>query len=172
MPQQSVPKIELSERVRKIVEEIAKKRSTEYRLVMRAHLILAMADGADNSELARRHNLDRGVVRCWRTRWIDLIPKVQAAEAAGIQDGHLRDLILTGLSDLPRSGTPPTFTAEQIVQIVALGCQAPSESDRPISHWTPAELADEAIKRKIVERISPSSVGRFLKSGRLKTASS
>lgn len=172
MPQQPRPKLELSERVRKIVEEIANKRRTEYRLVIRALLMLAMAEGGGNSELARQHNLDRGVVRCWRTRWIGLIPKLQAAAAAEVQDGHLRDLILTGLSDLPRSGTPPTFTAEQIVQLVALGCQSPSDSDRPISHWTPAELASEAVKRKIVERISPSSVGRFLKSGRLKTASS
>lgn len=171
MPQQPIPKIELSERVRKIVEEIANKRSTEYRLVIRALLMLAMADGAGNSELARRHNLDRGVVRGWRTRWIDLIPRLKAAESCGIDQEHLRDLILTGLSDLPRSGTPPTFTAEQIVQVVALGCQEPSESGRPISHWTPAELADEAVKRKIVASISRSSVGRFLKSGRLKTAS-
>src|SRR5207248_969791 len=141
-------------------------------LVIRALLMLAMADEAGNSELARQHNLDRGVVRSWRKRWLDLIPKLTAAESFGISDEHLRDLLLTGLSALPRSGTPPTFTAEQIVQIVALGCEDSAKSGRPISHWTPEELADEVVKRKIVESISPSSVGRFLKSGRLKTASS
>ena len=66
MPRQPKPQIELSERVRKIVEEIANKRSTEYRLVIRALLMLAMADGAGNSALARQRNLDRGVVRDWR----------------------------------------------------------------------------------------------------------
>lgn len=171
MPHQTAPKIELSEQVRQIVEEIARQRSTEYRLVVRALLILAMADGVGNNELARQHNLDRGVVRNWRNRWLDLSLRLAEVEASGISDGHVRALILTGLSDLPRSGTPPTFTAQQIVQIVAVGCEDPANSGRPISHWTPQELADEVVKRHIVARISPASVGRFLKSGRLKTAS-
>jgi putative transposase len=171
MPHKTAPKIELSARVRKIIEEIARQRSTEYRLVVRASLILAMADGAGNHELTRTQNLDRGTARYWRGRWIELTPKLTSAEASEISDEDLRDLVLTGLSDLPRSGTPPTFTAEQIVRIVAVSCEEPARSERPISHWTPAELADEVIKRKIVESISPSSVERFLKSGRSKTAS-
>lgn len=171
MPHKSAPKIELSARARKIIEEIARQRSTEYRLVVRASLILAMADGAGNHELTRTQNLDRGTVRYWRARWIELTPKLTSAEASEIKDEDLRDLILTGLSDLPRSGTPPTFTAEQIVQIIAVSCEEPTNSERPISHWTPPELASEVIKRKIVESISPSSVERFLKSGRSKTES-
>ena len=171
MPHQTAPKIELSARVRKIIEEIARQRSTEYRLVIRASMVLAMADGAGNHELTRTQNLDRGTVRYWRARWIELTPKLTSAEASEIKDEDLRDLILTGLSDLPRSGTPPTFTAEQIVQIIAVSCEVPTNSERPISHWTPPELASEVIKRKIVESISPSSVERFLKSGRSKTES-
>jgi putative transposase len=171
MPHQTAPKIELSARVRKIIEEIARQRSTEYRLVVRASLILALADGAGNHALTRTQKLDRGTVRYWRRRWIELIPRLTSAEVSEISDEDLRDLVLTGLSDLPRSGTPPTFTAEQIVQIVAVSCEEPGNSGRPISHWTPAELADEVVKRKIVERISTSSVERFLKSGRSQTAS-
>jgi len=98
------------------------------------------------------------VVRKWRNRWLYLTTKLGNAEASEISDEHLRDLILTGLSDLPRSGTPPRFSAEQIVQIVAVSCEEPSKSERPISHWTPAELADEVVKRKIVESISVASV--------------
>ena len=171
MPHQIAPQIELSARVRKILEEIARQRSTEYRLVVRATLILAMADGAGNHELTRTQNLDRGTVRYWRGRWIEMVPKLAVIEASEISDQDLRDLVLTGLSDLPRSGTPPQFTAEQIVQIIAVSCEEPSNSKRPISHWTPVELADEVVKRKIVESISPSSIGRFLKSGRSKTES-
>ncbi len=171
MPHQTAPKIELSARIRKIIEEIARQRSTEYRLVVRASLILAMADGAGNHELTRRQNLDRGTVRYWRGRWIELTPKLTSAEASEVSDEDLRDLVLTGLMDLPRSGAPPTFTAEQIVQIIAVSCEEPSNSQRPISHWSPAELADEVVKRKIVESISVSSVERFLKSGRSKTES-
>lgn len=171
MPNQTSPKIDLSQRSREIVEEIARRRSTEYRLVIRALLLLAMADGVGNNELAREHQMDRGVVRKWRNRWVELVLKLNNAEASKSSDEDLRDLLLTGLSDLPRSGTPPKFTAEQIVQIIAVSCEHPAESQRPVSHWTPSELADEVVKRQIVESISPASAGRFLKSGRSKTKS-
>lgn len=172
MPNQTAPKIELSERVRKLVEEISRQRRCEHRQVIRARLLLAMADAVGNNELARQLKMDRGVVRAWRNRWLELVPKLSTAEAsAATTDPELRELLLSGLSDLPRSGTPPTFTAEHICQIIAIACQEPSDSGRPISHWTPPELADEVVKRQIVESISASSIGRFLKSGRLKTAS-
>lgn len=134
LPHQTAPKIELSARVRKIVEEIARQRSTEYRLVVRASLILAMAAGAGLYELTRTQKLDRGTVRAWRGRWSELAPKLAGAEASEVSAEDLRDLVLTGLMDLPRSGTPPTFTAEQLVQIVAVACEEPSHSQRPISH--------------------------------------
>ncbi len=171
MPLPTAPKIEFSARVRQIVEEIARQRNTEYRLVIRARLVLAMADGAGNRELARTQQLDRGVIRDWRARWIELTPKLSRAETSKASDQDLRDLVLNGLSDLPRSGAPPTFTAEQIVQIVAVACEEPSKSGLPISHWSPKELAAEVVKRQIVKSISPSSVGRFLKSGGLKATS-
>src|SRR5215210_256672 len=109
MPNQTSPKIDLSERSRKIVKEIARQRSTEYRLVVRALMMLEMANGIGNNELARKNQMDRAVVRKWRTRWLDLTFKIKPAEASKISEEHLRDMILTGLSDLPRSGTPPTF---------------------------------------------------------------
>jgi putative transposase len=171
MPHETAPKIELSARVRKILEAIARQRSTEYRLVIRASLILAMAAGTGNHELVRTQKLDRGTVRYWRGRWIELTPKLTRAEASASSDEDLRALLLTGLRDLPRSGLPPKCTAEQIVRIVAVACEEPSQSGRPITHWTPPELAAEVLHRQIVASISPSSVGRFLKSGRLKATS-
>jgi hypothetical protein len=50
-----------------------------------------------------------------------------------------------------------------VVQIVALACENPKASGYPVSHWSPRELATEAVKRGIVEKISPRSIGRFLK---------
>lgn len=73
------------------------------------------------------------------------------------------------LSDKARAGAPATFSAEQIVQIIAISCEKPEDAGRPISHWSARELADEALKRQIVEQISRRSVGRFLKSGGVKT---
>ncbi len=51
------------------------------------------------------------------------------------------------------------------MQVVAVACEQPQSSNRPISHWTPRELALEVVKRGIVPEISPRSVARFLKRG-------
>lgn len=75
------------------------------------------------------------------------------------------------LSDAPRKGTEPTFSAVQVCQIVAVALESPKKSGRPTSHWTHKELAAEAMKRKIVESISSRQVGRFLKRGRHQAAS-
>ena len=85
--------------------------------------------------------------------------------ADGSSDKALTTAIVAALTDHPRSGTPATFTAEQIVQIIAVACEDPADYGRPVSHWTPREVAEEVRKRGIVETISTRRVGRFLKSG-------
>ena len=55
------------------------------------------------------------------------------------------------------------MTPEQIVQIVALACEEPKLSGRPINRWTLDELRDEVLKREIVPTISRSQIGRYLK---------
>src|SRR5208337_2154884 len=67
----------------------------------------------------------------------------------------------------PRSGPPGKFTPEQIVQILAVACEPPEKSGRPITHWTAHELADEVVKRGIVTSISTSQVSRFLREAAL-----
>jgi putative transposase len=104
--------------------------------------------------------------------WVrDVRPKLAQMEIDGGSDKALTAVIRAALTDHPRSGTPATFTAKQIVQIVAVACEDPAASGRPISHWTPREVAEEVRKRGIVETISTRSVGRFLKSGRFTAAS-
>ena len=46
-----------------MVEEIVMQRSTDYRLVVRALLMLATADGVGNNRLARQRLIDRGATR-------------------------------------------------------------------------------------------------------------
>jgi len=75
------------------------------------------------------------------------------------------------LTDQPRRGHPGKFSLEEIVQIIAVVCEIPATSSRPVSYWTPRELADEVVKRKIVPEISPRSMGRFLKSSNVATTS-
>jgi putative transposase len=49
-----------------------------------------------------------------------------------------------------------------------MACESPEKYDRPISHWTSRELAEEMVKQKIVESISPRHVARLLSEATLK----
>ena len=60
-------------------------------------------------------------------------------------------------------GVRESGRVEQICAVIAMTCEKPSESERPISHWSQREIADEAIRRGLVSNISQRSVGRFLK---------
>jgi putative transposase len=150
------------------LERLVRRQTSPQRLVWRASVVLAAAGppAVKNEHLAQRLHLTRRTVARWRQRWAAAQPALAGVEAAGSDDRELTELVLQLLADEPRPGAPGVFTPEQIVQIVALACEEVAASERPVSHWTPRELADEAVKRGIVERISPRSVGRFLKSGR------
>jgi homeodomain-containing protein/Homeodomain-like domain-containing protein len=165
------PRVQLTARQRACLEQIARRQTSPQRLVRRAKILLALATGANQCHVTRQMRLNRGTVHIWRQRWLALAPKLEQIAVDGGPDKVLTTMIVEALTDHPRSGTPATFTAEQIVQIVAVACEDPAESGRPVSHWTPREVAEEVRKRGIVETSSPRSVGRFLKSGRFTAAS-
>src|SRR5215212_7896361 len=170
MPTPLPPQLTLSTRQRSILQSMASSRTIPYRLVLRAKIILAMDEGNNNLQIARHFHINRETVRDWRATWLSNFEKLQHSEVESDDDKPLARLIQDILADKPRSGAPATFTPEQICQIIALACEHPTDSLRPISQWTPRELADEVIKRNIVDSISVRSVGRFLKSGGLETA--
>lgn len=159
------PAVVLSTRLRGVLERLARRQTSSQRLVRRLQIVLAAAAGRNNDQIARDLDLHRATAQTWRMRWLVLAPRLEAAIAAGDDDRLVARLVTDALDDAPRSGAPPTFSAEQVVQIVALACEPPPDSDRPVSHWTPRELAEEAVTRHIVPAISPRSVGRFLKRG-------
>jgi putative transposase len=163
MPRTKALPIKLSIRTEQLLQQIVRGTTNPYRLVRRSKLILGAASGESNSSISRRLELDREQVALWRGRWKEQSEKLVTAEEELVTDKKLMALIEEILSDQPRPGTTKSFTVEQVVQIVAIACESPDSSQRPVSHWTPKELALEAIKRGIVENISPRSVGRFLK---------
>jgi putative transposase len=163
--------IEVGEKVGKVLGQVVRETSSPYWLVTRAKVILRAAGGGSNSQIGREMGLTRNTVIKWRGRWGDNQDRVDALEDAAVSEKDVREAVETILADAPRSGTPPTFTAEQVVQIVAIACEDPAQSGRPVTHWTPEEVADEAIRRGVVESISPRQVGRFLKRGGAETAS-
>ncbi|SDX54581.1 helix-turn-helix domain-containing protein [Thiocapsa roseopersicina] len=113
------------------LKAIVRQHSAPQSLVMRARIILLGADGAGVRETAERLSLGRATVQRWRAR--------RTAPAG--QPFRER------LADAPRPGTPATFTPEQICAIIALACENPSVAGLPITHWTHAALAEEAIAR-------------------------
>jgi len=67
------------------------------------------------------------------------------------------------LSDAPRSGCPKKFTCQQVAESLAVACEPPEKSNRPIGSWSHRELADEVTARGIVKSISKSHVGNLLR---------
>ena len=154
--------IELTERQRTILEEMVRSRRRPHDEVQRASLILQSAEGSRNRHIAAVLGISDFTVRLWRLRWAKAAAQLAVVEGEAPEE-TIRGLIQQVLYDAPRGGRPATFTPEQLCQIVALACEAPVDSGRPVSHGTPWALANEAIKRGIVSSISPRSISRFLK---------
>ena len=148
------PAVPLSEAERHTLHTLIRAHKTPQHLSFRAQGILLLAEGLSAPDVARRLGTTRTTVRRWRRHWRKRHGCAVSAR----------------LHDASRPGAPTTFSAEQWCQIIALACEPPEALERPISHWTPRELADETRKRGIVETISERHVGRFLKSGRAQTA--
>jgi len=148
MPQLAADRVIVRSKQRKELEQLLRTHSTPQQLAMRARVILHAAKGVGVRESGRELGVWPKTVRYWRRRW---------REAARGQSVPER------LADAPRSGTPATFTPQQICALVAMTCEKPSESERPISHWSQREIAAEAMRRGVVPSISQRSVGRFLK---------
>ena len=160
--------ISVSPPQRVLLERLLRQQTAPQALVRRVKSVLAAASGQRNEVIAAHLGCSPTTVRLWRGRWA----AAEAALAVVEQDASdLRTTIAAVLADAPRPGTPDTFTAEQIVQIINLACTPPPDAGRPVDAWSQRELAEEAVKQGIVAAISPSSIGRFLKTGRSQAAS-
>ena len=154
MPTPKAQIVKLSDAERQSLEKLIKRHQVGQQIALRARIVLAAADRQKNKEIAQSYHVTLDTVRLWRNRWVML------------QDISLADLsIEERLQDAPRPGAPARITADQRCQIEALACEKPEKSDRPITHWTAREIADELKKRKIVDDISPRHAARLLKRG-------
>jgi len=158
----STRQFELSTPQRKILEKLERAHTTGQRLADRIRIVLQCADGLNNMEVATELGVDEQRVWRWRRRWFEATNRLASAQEHGATNKELRALIVETLSDAYRCGGPQKFSAEQVALIIALACEKPADSGLPVSHWTPPELAKEAIDRGIVTSISPRQVDRFL----------
>jgi len=156
----------LTDRQRAMLEQMAAGRRRPHDEVQRAAIIWPSADGARTRQLAEAFGVSDPTIRLWRTRWVHAIPQLAAADVEADEE-TLDGLLQQAWHEAPRGGRPATFTPEQRCHIVAVACEAPADSGRPVTHWTPRAFAEEVITRGLVPRISPRRVGRcFKRSGR------
>jgi putative transposase len=150
------PAVDLSEAERQGLEKLVRAHSTSQQIVLRARIILTANQGLNNEQVGRELHVGVDMVRQWRRRWL-------AGQAIPLTELSVEER----LQDLPRAGKASALTADQLCQITALACEKPEQSERPISHWSGREVADEIMKRGIVAQISPRHAARLLKRGTL-----
>jgi transposase len=153
-------KIKISEKQQVLLQEMSRSRTESKGVVQRATIVLLGFEGLLNEEIALQVGLNRQQIGVWRQRWRDAWDALCVWECT--EPRRLREGILEVLSDAPRPGAPGTFTAEQVSQIIAVACESPKLSGRPLNRWTLKELRDEVVARKIVTTISVAQVGRYL----------
>lgn len=139
--------IDLLQEERSELERLVRRHSTSQQHARRARIILLSGSGLGVGEIALRLGIWRKGVSFWRERWL----------SGG------KATVIDRLSDAPRPGGPARISAEQVCAIIALACEPPASLDLPLSHWSAGDLAREAVKRGLVDRISPRQAGRFLK---------
>jgi len=154
MPGPKPATIELSEKERQALERLALRHTTGQQKAQRARIVLKAAEGKNHATVARELRISVDMARLWRRRWLGL-------QAIAWDDLSVEER----LEDLPRPGTPARLTADQICQMEQMTCEAPEKAGRPISQWTGREIADELVKRGIVDTISARHASRLLKKG-------
>jgi hypothetical protein len=165
MPRSSPP-IVLLPRQRRVLEHLIRSPTSEHRIVERARIIVTADDGEIPAEQSVKLGIDRQRIRRWRERFAEASDLLNAAEMEPVSNTDLEHLVVDVLRDSYRSGTKPKFTPEQVAQVLTLACEQPAELGLPFTHWTAAELAREAKKRKIVEDISSRHLARFFEGDR------
>lgn len=101
---------------RAAVKRLAHSRTAPARAVERARVVQAALEGATVEAIAAELGLARNTVYLWLHRF----------EARG----------LAGLEDAPRGGRPPTYTREQVGEIVATALTDPQSLGLPFAAWT------------------------------------
>jgi transposase len=134
--------IVLSASARHRLTRLTRTATAQHRQVVRATIVLLAARGLPNSVIAERVGVCVDTARTWRTRFAAF------GEA--------------GLRDRDRPGRPRRFTDVQQAQVKAIACELPADRGVPLSRFSHADLAAEAVDTGVVEGISTSTVRRWL----------
>jgi putative transposase len=142
--------VEVTDQERAGLVRLARRRTTPRRLAMRARIVLAAAEGANNAQIARRLGVNVNVARTWRMRWM----RSRAASADRPPEERL--------ADAPRAGRPARIDDAQRRRIDALIRERPAVGDGLRARWTGRTLAAEVVRRGILPGLSPCHAARML----------
>jgi transposase len=117
----------LTDELQAQLESISKSRTEKASRVERAKMLLAYANNASVSSIARIHSTNR--------------PKVERCINKALQLG-----ILAALNDLPRSGKKVRVSPEARAWLVSLACQKPKDLGYSLELWTTRLLAQHCQK--------------------------
>jgi transposase len=129
--------ISLTKKRRRKLEQIVRAGSSPQRLVLRARIVLAAADGMANTGIARQLGCSVAVARTWRRRFA----------VRGIP----------GLFDKPRTGRPEVHGPSARLAVLAVATSVPPAGE---SQWSQAMIASHLRERGLA--ISAATVGRVL----------
>jgi putative transposase len=105
-----------------ILRTMTRQHTAPQRLVRRVRIVLAAAEGLGLTETAQRLGLALSTVQIWRERWLQAGDRLSALA----EDREaLAAAIAETFADAPRSGTPVSFSAQEVAQIIALACEDP-----------------------------------------------
>ncbi len=131
----------LTEEETRTVNRLAHSRTDPARAVERARIIWRAHRGARVPAIARALGLCEATVRLWLTRF----------NAGGVD----------GLRDDARPGRPPTYTPEDVGEVIATSLTPPADLDLPFGSWTLDRLAAFLHETKGLT-ISRSRIGEIL----------
>lgn len=122
----------LSEEERAILTKLSRGRSTQARVVLRAQIVLAAADGQQNDNIAADLGCTRRTASTWRNRFVSL-------RVAGI------------LKDAPRGGRSRTVRAKKEAEILRKTTQ---EKPANATHWSTRLMAQAVgVSKATVQRV-------------------
>jgi transposase len=129
--------VNLTKKRRRKLAQLVRAGSSPQRLVLRAKIVMAAADGMANAQIARQLGCSMAVARTWRRRFaVHGIP---------------------GLFDKPRSGRPEVHGPGARLAVLAVATSIPPDGE---SQWSQTMIASHLRERGLA--ISGATVGRML----------
>ncbi len=130
--------LDLTDDEREQLGRWARRRKSARALALRSRIILDCAAGMSNKAVAEAERVNQATVGKWRRRFVEAR--------------------LDGLVDDPRSGRPPSITAERVEDVIVATLEStPADA----THWSRAKMAERSGP-------SASTIGRIWRSSELK----